>query len=438
MTDISNHAEDVLLSLLDDVDSVEVWAKEGVPTEVIPTEEIRPVVDWVVDYYFRSGRMKAPSKEAIRATWGQVLDDAEVTLGDGTETDDIDWAIDNLREAYVELKAQQFNKAFAVSVFEAAPTEKVQAVHDAAYELTTLALSMMSKQDATDILQGAEDALRDYHARVEAGHTIAGLITGLPEVDEHFGGVRDGEVCTFAAPPKTGKSYGLNRFAYENARIGRTAVLFTLENSVSMTLDRIACMALGIDPGRWMRGECNEAEIGRVHIWINEYLPSLPGALHVIRPEPGKTTMQGMVRQAEMLGCNALFIDQLTFVENPGGERKSRNENIREMMHDLKTLVSTGRHKIPVMIAHQINREGVKMARKLGYLEMDHLAEGSEVERTSDFVLSLYQSMENRAINMALLQTLAARRSDTKAWNLNWAISTGQISVLGETNPYAD
>lgn len=435
---MSSHAEDVLLSLLDDVDSVEILAREGLPIEAIPTEEIRPVITWVIDYYFRSGRMKAPSKEAIRATWGQVLDDAEVTLGDGTETDDIEWVIDTLREQYVELRAQQFNRGFAVKVFEAPPTEKVQAVYDAAYELTTLALAMTSKADATDIIQGAQDALREHAARAEAGQSVDGLITGLPEVDQHFGGVRDGEVCTLAAPPKNGKSYALNRFAYQNALIGRDTVLFTLENSVQMTVDRIGCMALGIDPARWQRGEATEAEIGRMEIWVNEFLPNMPGRLHIIRPEIGKTTMQGMVRQAEMLGARSLFIDQLTFVENPGGERKSRNENIREMMHDLKTLVSTGRHKMPVMIAHQINRDGVKSARKLGYLEMDHLAEGSEVERTSDLVLSLYQSLENRAIYMTLLQTLAARRSEYKAWNLNWNIAAGQVSVLGETNPYTD
>lgn len=435
---MASHAEDVLLSLLDDVDSVETLAREGLPTDAIPTEEIRPVVSWVIDQYFASGRLKAPSKEAIHATWGQVLEDAEVTLGDGTETDDIEWAIDDLRQKYIELRAQQFNKAFGIKVYEAPPTEKVAAVHEAAYDLTRLALSMMSQADVTDILVGAQNALRDHAARAAAGQTVQGLVTGLPEVDTHFGGIRDGEVCTFAAPPKTGKSYGLNRFAWENAVLGRTAVLFTLENSVSMTVDRIGCMALGIDPGRWQRGEANEAEVSRMEIWVNEVLPNLPGELHIIRPEVGKATMQAMVRQAEMLGCNALFIDQLTFVENPGGEKKSRNENIREMMHDLKNLVSTGRHKMPAMVAHQINREGVKMARKLGYLEMDHLAEGSEVERTSDLVLSLYQSQENRAIYMALLQTLAARRSDYKNWNLNWNIGSGLVSVIGETNPHAD
>lgn len=435
---MASYAEQVLMSLLDDVDSVEALAKFDLPLEAIPTEELRPVVQWVIDYFFRSGRLKAPSKEAISATWGQVLEDAEVTLGDGTETDDMEWVIDDLVQKYTELRAQQFNKAFGVKVFEAAPTEKVAAVHEAAYDLTRLALSMMSSADVTDILRGAETALRDHAARALAGHSVSGLITGLPEVDTHFGGIRDGEVCTFAAPPKTGKSYGLNRFAWENAVLGRTAVLFTLENSVQMTVDRIGCMALGIDPARWQRGDANEAEIGRMEIWINEVLPNLPGELHIIRPEPGKATMTAMVRQAEMLGCTALFIDQLTFVENPGGERKSRNENIREMMHDLKNLVSTGRHKMPAMVAHQINREGVKAARKLGYLDMEYLAEGSEVERTSDLVLSLYQSQENRAIYMALLQTLAARRSEYKNWNLNWNIGSGLVSVIGETNPYAD
>ena len=74
-------------------------------------------------------------------------------------------------------------------------------------------------------------------------------------------------------------------------------------------------------------------------------------------------------------GPTVLIIDQLTFIEPPD-ERAAPHIQIRDITHDLKTLISTGRDKMPCLLAHQINREGVKAADKVGYLEMYHLAEG--------------------------------------------------------------
>lgn len=428
---MSTHAEDVLLTYLDDVDAVEVLAREGMPLECIPTETLRPVVQSSIDYYFRSGRLQAPSKEAILAEFGPVLEAAEVTLGDGTETDTIEWAIDDLKANHAILVSQQFNRAFAASVFEAPNAEKVAALAKGAFELTTLALALMSKQEQAELIQGVEDSYLRYEARKEAGQSIWGLTFGLVEIDAFIGGIHDGEVCVLAAPPKTGKSYFLDRLAYEMSKKEPT-VLFTLENSVDMTIDRIVCMALGIDADRYRKGECNEAEEVRIDLFRAELLPKMEGRLWIIRPEPGATTMQQMMRQAEMLGAKNVLIDQLTFVNHPDPGRKPRHEIIRDLMHELKVLAANGRHKMRVVIAHQINREGVKSARKSGFLNMEDLAEGSEVERTADFVLGLYQSNEDRAVQMAKLQVMASRRTDTKVWSLNWNISSGMVSVNGE------
>jgi len=144
--------------------------------------------------------------------------------------------------------------------------------------------------------------------------------------------------------------------------------------------------------------------------------------------------MSSMVRQAQMLGTDALFIDQLTFVEHHDPARKPRNEIIRDLMHDLKTLISTGKQPIPAMLAHQINRDGMASARKTGFLMMEHMAEGSEVERTADWAFGLYQSAEARIAGEALLQVLAARREDLNAWDLVWQPSNGMVAVIREVD----
>ncbi len=434
---MTTHAEDVVLALLSEVEAVEYLAQDGMPMECIPTEALRPIVEWAIDYYFTSGRLQAPSQEATRAQWGKVLDDNEATLGDGTETDTIEWAVDDLKSQRALLISQQFNKSFANEVFEAPNAEKIEALARGAYELTIMALALTSKTEQSELIQGVEDSWLRYTARKEAGHSIWGLTLGLPEIDAFIGGIHDGEVCVLAAPPKTGKSYLLDRIAYEMSKREPT-VLFTLENSVDMTIDRIVCMALGISADHYRKGECSEADEKRIELFREDLLPKLEGRLWIIRPEPNQTTMQGMMRQAEMLGAKNVLIDQLTFVNHPDPGRKGRPEVIRDLMHELKTLASGGRHKMRVVIAHQINREGVKSARKNGFLNMEDLAEGSEVERTADFVLGLYQSNEERAVQVAKLQIMAARRTDITAWSLNWNISSGTVSVIGKVKAEED
>ena len=433
---MSTHAEDVVLSLLDDVDSVEIWAREQPPIECFPSESLRPVISWCVDYYFRSGKMKAPSKEAIRATWGTVLDDAEVTLGDGTETDDIEWAIDDLRSQYALLQATNFTKDLVNEIYGADNTQKISVIKEAAYSLTSLALALASKADVVEVHEGILDAIMDYEARALAGHEVMGCTFGLTEIDSFIGGVHPGELCVVAAGPKVGKSFFLALIAWHMFMQGKIAVLFTLENSVQMTLDRMICLHLGIDPDRWRRGECTEAEKTYYEIFAAQ-IPEMPGQLHVIKPDEGNDTVEAMVRQADTLNADVLLIDQLTFITNARdlNGRKARHENIREIMHDLKRAISTGRHKIPCILAHQINREGVKQARKDGWLQMEMLAEGAEVERTADFVFGLYQSMEDREVFMSKMQMLATRRTQYKSWSLSWNINAGMVSVLGEVVP---
>lgn len=429
---MTTHAEDTLLALLDDVDAVEALAREGLPLDTIPTEALRPVVQWCIDYYFRSGRLQAPSKEAIRETWGQVLDDNEASLGDGTEGDTVEWVMDDLRATYIDKHSGDFARTFATDVFEAYKPDKVKIVAEAAYSLTTLALEMSSKADTAEVKSGVLDAINEYEARVAAGTSIHGCTFGFPEIDSFIGGVHDGELCVIAAGPKTGKSFVLALIAWHMFLLGKTVVLFTLENSVIMTIDRMVCLHLGIDPDRWRKGECTEAEIFRVNAFREDVLPTMPGTLHVIKPQQGEDTVVAMVRKAEVLAADVMLIDQLTFIKHPNPGRKGKPEIVGEIMHDLKRMISTGRHKMPCILAHQINREGVKQARKEGFLQMEMLADGSEVERTADFVFGLYQSVEERSLNRSKMQMLATRRTDYKAWSMQWNINEATVFVIGE------
>jgi replicative DNA helicase len=229
----------------------------------------------------------------------------------------------------------------------------------------------------------------------------------------------------------THNSFGLLWIASQCWTKGDDTVLFTLENSVKMTVDRLVCMKLGIDYRRWQRGLCDQEEQDRVAWFINDHMPTMSAKFHVVMPEPGKRTMAAMVRHTQMLGVRRMFIDQLPFVEHPDPGRKPRNEIVRDMMHDCKSLISTGNEPVSAMIAHQISRDGMKRSSVANRLHMEDMAESSEVERTADWVFGLHQAEDDKKAGTALLEILAARREELNAWDMAWQPSYGVVAVTG-------
>jgi hypothetical protein len=128
---------------------------------------------------------------------------------------------------------------------------------------------------------------------------------------------------------------------------------------------------------------------------------------------------------------DSLLIDQLSFLEVED-ERAPRYLQIRELTHKLKSMISVSRDRMPCLLAHQINRDGVRSASKVGYLEMEHLAEGSEVERTADWVFGIHRSKAESGIGTAKFLTLASRREDVRHFNMSWNIADSQLAVESE------
>lgn len=428
---MTSMAEDVLYVSLTDTDALEALVTIGLAVEAIPTVEMREVVAWAVDRFFESGRTVAPSRAALLETWGQHIEDAGVELlPDDEDTDTIQWAIDTLKAQYVQWQYQQFTKESATEMAAASTPEKVKTLSVQADRLFRLSMQVQPQHMKVQAPTGIERALAAYEARAQESQLHRGMTFGLPAIDEHTYGIHPGELAVLAAGPKTGKSHFLLKAARECWEQGKVTTLFTLENSVEMTVDRLVCQMLAIDARAWQRGQCSPDDAERVRWFINDRLPEMNERFHIIMPEPGKRTVQSLVREAQMLGTERLFVDQLTFVEHPSPGRKARHEVIRDLMHELKTLISTGNEPMPCLLAHQINREGVKAARAANHLLMEHMAEGSEVERTADWVFSLLQTEPHRLAGQALFQVLAARREDIDAWDLVWEPAKGMISVI--------
>lgn len=426
-------AEDSLYAALSEISELEELARIGLVLDSIPTESMRPVVAWALDYYFDSGRTQAPTRQLILDNWAEVIDDAGVELIDeNAERDTIASAIENLQGLYADRMWQRFIKEAATLMATASPVEKVATLTLVTSDLFGVTNSLQDHSDMVEVQSGLQDSLRSYKQRSEAGHAITGLQLGFPAIDHHMGGVRKGELAVLGAGPKIGKSNLLLRVARSEWVARRPTVLYTLENSVEMTLDRLTCLVTGVSARRYQRGELTPEELERVEKFVAVDMPDMLTNLHIIAPPLGSRTPEMLVRQAMLLGAESIIVDQLTHVEHPDPGRKARHELFNENVHEFKALISTGRDRPSMLLAHQINREGVKSAEKLGHYEMWHLAESQGIERAADWVMGLYQDKVMREGRMAVFQIMAARREDLKNWNLYWDVDAGGADVRGE------
>jgi replicative DNA helicase len=412
----TNRSEDTLYSSLTDVEALEQLVKISLPLECIPTPAMRDVVSWAVSYFEKSGQSKAPSREALMETWGQVIEDAEVEIEESdVELEEIGWAIDALKAKYADWKFQSWQKEAAAALSESNTTTRLSVMEEQVHVLNQMILSLRDKTQEVEGMDGFARALAAYERRAEKAQQHRGLAFGIEPIDEYTYGIHEGELAVLAAGPKTGKSVAFAYILLQEWKKGRHVTLNTLENSVDMTYDRLVCIHLHVDHDRWRKGLCSPDEVDRVRTFIHEKLDDMKELIHVIQPQRGQRTVEHMTRHARAIGTQSLLLDQLTFME--ASDRRLRGpEKITDIMHDLKDAIG-GRLSIPCLLAHQINREGMREAKKNGWLEMYMLAEGSEVERTADWVFGLYASPDERQAQMIKIQTLATRRGST---NMNW------------------
>lgn len=432
---MGNHAENTFYSHLCQPDSLDIIVREGftleVAREVLPTEVGRKVTAWAIDQYFKSGRIVAPSKEAIMKTWGDQLVPLEIEIDDETELESIHWCIETLKTDYADFKAGEFATAMVKAVRNADGPDRVDEVLKYSELLHQLSQSLISRTDEMKLEEGFEDAILRYEDIAKNGNKLDGIVLGLGAVDEYLRGIHPGELAVFAGTSGGGKSWAAGNSLIENFRLEKKCILYTLENSVEMTFDRLACIAAKVDYEKWQHGACDDTEVYRVRMFRTQLMES-PVKPIVVQPDTGEMTAAAMVRRAVVEQADGLIIDQLTFIEpRPDSKKIKRNEEVGEIVKDLHKLIN-GREKISCILLHQINREGRVAAQKTGHFDMSHMGEATWVENTADIILAIYQSPDHIATETAELQMLKSRRTKIKDFEMVWRPSCGDLRVRKE------
>jgi hypothetical protein len=430
---MSDLGQRTLIGLLDDTESVEFLAREGLDLKVVPNPALRPLVEWSLRQFRTTG--KAPTRAMIDSQFPDLLADNDLAdVVDVEET--IEWAVDDLKSSFARNMAGDFSRRLSIEITNAAPDERLDVLGKFVTEIAATYMSLQPRTSQVDLTASGDDILGDYQEAVATQGQVRGMAFGLPQIDTMTRGVHEGELCMVAGGAKTGKSWFLNHVAHNEWSRERVTALFTLENSIEMTRMRIACVALGISYEALQAGTLSDEESERLRHWVNDVLLKSETPLLIFNPVNTGATPQAIVQAARAYGADSLIVDQLSHIENgqQRGANQPRTYEVRDILRDLKGLISSGRHRMPCVLAHQINREGMKAADKSGRLEMWHLADSADAERTCDMIFGLYASTDMRAVGRMQFQTLAARRFPGVDFDLLWQIGIGRIGVINSVD----
>ena len=251
-----------------------------------------------------------------------------------------------------------------------------------------------------DALHGAVTMAAEAHSR-DGG--LAGLSTGLIDLDNKVGGLHPSDLVILAARPSMGKSSLACNIAFDVARNyawepqpdgtkktvrGGVVAFFSLEMSAEQLAMRLLAEASGVSGDRLRKGEIDASEFGRVR---DAALEIQEAPLYI--DATGGLSMAKLAARARrlkrMVGLDLLIVDYLQLIT--GGDGMGRNDNrVQEVSMITQSLKALAKElAIPVIALAQLSRQVENREDKKP--QLSDLRESGSIEQDADMVMFIYR-----------------------------------------------
>ncbi len=250
-----------------------------------------------------------------------------------------------------------------------------------------------------DALHGAVTMAAEAHGR-EGG--LAGVSTGLIDLDQKIGGLHPSDLVIVAARPSMGKSALAANIGFDVARNyawevqpdgskktvrGGVVAFFSLEMSADQLALRMLAEVSGVSGDRLRKGEIEAVEFGRVR----DAAIDIQDAPFYI-DDTGGITLAKLTARARRLkrtvGLDLLIIDYLQLITLGGGSRQdNRVQEVSAITQGLKALAKE--LSIPVIALAQLSRQVENREDKKP--QLSDLRESGSIEQDADMVMFIYR-----------------------------------------------
>jgi replicative DNA helicase len=217
--------------------------------------------------------------------------------------------------------------------------------------------------------------------------TIAGLTTGLRDVDLVTNGLGEGQLIIIAGRPAMGKSAAMDNIALANAKQGIPVFYATSERAKKEVVLRMAAIESGINSIKLSTGKISPQEAARFTDAIGRIakLPIYFDDAPMPRPRDIYAQADWMIKR---FGCKLVLFDGM-YRAKTGDENTDKNEHKKygTIALELKTMARA--LNVPVVTTHQLSRDVEKRQDKRPV--MSDLRESGRIEEEADKILFLYR-----------------------------------------------
>jgi replicative DNA helicase len=393
--------EDMAVSLMTDVRCLSKMQDLGLRETYFEDLNNKKAYEFTMQYWNQSMLNKVPSKELLE----KEIPELEVK-----ETDEDPVYVVN------ELKKKLITSRTNRAVLEYADIQKDDPVKALSYlsdRLWTISKQSKERANKSEYFDSITKRRERYKLRSDsAKYGLIGMSIGFPEIDEVTMGLAKGELCTIAAPTKTGKTWIGLKIAAETIKSQKRCVFFTLELSVSDIEDRLDAIVSGVSYSKLSAGQLNSFELKTLHRKQDEL--EKMGHILITKPKIGERNVQNMLRIARDFEADVIVIDQLSFME-ASNSGFSKSDNAAKIIDELKTSISEDEdNMIPAYLLSQMNRAASFTDNGRG--KITNIALTSNIENASDLIIGLGATKEQKMNNSLVLEILGSRRTGMKSW----------------------
>ncbi|WP_370270197.1 MULTISPECIES: replicative DNA helicase [Rhodobacterales] len=302
-----------------------------------------------------------------------------------------------LRRALIDLGKSIADKATAVRD-HSSPDDQIV---DAEAQLFQLASSGTASKGFQSFLRALTDAVEMANAAYNRGGGLAGLSTGLVDMDKMMGGLHHSDLLILAGRPSMGKTSLATNVAFNVAKAfkrgpkpdgtegtlsGGVVGFFSLEMSAAQLAQRILSEAAEVPSELIRKGDLNEQEFQR-YLRAAQELENCP---LYIDDTPALPISQVAARARRLkrsrLGLDLLIIDYLQLLRGSGRSENRVNE-ISEITQGLKAIAKE--LNIPVIALSQLSRQVENREDKRP--QLSDLRESGSIEQDADVVMFVYR-----------------------------------------------
>ena len=307
-------------------------------------------------------------------------------------------------------------------------------------ELFALAERGTSQRGFTDFKAAVAESIKMAEAAYQREGKIAGISTGLDDLDHKLGGLHRSDLVILAGRPSMGKTSLATNIAYNAASACRREVqedgskktmdgavvgFFSLEMSSEQLATRVIAERTGISSHKFRSGDLEYRDFDKINEAVAE-LENLP--LHI--DDTGGLSISQLAARARRLqrmhGLDLIIIDYLQLITTSGGKASdSRVQEITQISMALKALAKD--LDVPVIALSQLSRAVEQRDDKRP--QLSDLRESGSIEQDADVVLFVFR--ESYYLERTEPQSDPNDPSSSEKWT-NWRNRMDQVYGTAE------